>query len=113
FAPESAYSTGKKPGCQVAEFKTMVRKLHQAGIEVILDVVYNHTAEGNELGPTLSLRGIDNRTYYCLTGGPSDPGRYYANYTGCGNSLNLTNPAVIRLVMDSLRYWAETMHVDG
>ena len=109
FAPESSYGTGRRPGCQVAEFKTMVRKLHKAGIEVILDVVYNHTAEGNELGPTLSLRGIDNRTYYCLV----DPGRYYQNYTGCGNSLNLTNPAVIRLVMDSLRYWAETMHVDG
>ena len=113
FAPESAYGTGRKPGCQVAEFKTMVRKLHKADIEVILDVVYNHTAEGNELGPTLSLRGIDNRTYYCLTGGQGDPGRYYANYTGCGNSLNLTNPAVIRLVLDSLRYWTETMHVDG
>ena len=113
FAPESAYSTSKKPGCQVAEFKTLVRQLHRAGIEVILDVVYNHTAEGNELGPTLSFRGIDNRTYYCLTGGPRDPGRYYANYTGCGNSLNLTNPAVIRLVLDSLRYWVETMHVDG
>ena len=113
FAPESTYGTGSKPGCQVNEFKTLVRKLHAAGIEVILDVVYNHTAEGNELGPTLSLRGIDNRTYYCLTGGPRDPGRYYANYTGCGNSLNLTNPAVIRLVLDSLRYWTLTMHVDG
>jgi glycogen operon protein len=113
FAPESAYGTGGKPGCQVAEFKTLVRKLHAAGIEVILDVVYNHTAEGNELGPTLSFRGIDNRTYYCLTGGPHDPGRYYVNYSGCGNTLNLTNPAVIRLVMDSLRYWVETMHVDG
>jgi isoamylase len=113
FAPESTYGTGRKPGCQVTEFKTLVRKLHAAGIEVILDVVYNHTAEGNECGPTLSLRGIDNRTYYCLTGGPRDPGRYYANYTGCGNSLNLTNPAVIRLVMDSLRYWVLTMHVDG
>ncbi len=113
FAPESAYGTGTKPGCQVAEFKTLVRALHRAGIEVILDVVYNHTAEGNELGPTISLRGIDNRTYYCLTGGPAEPGRYYANYTGCGNSLKLTNPAVIRLVLDSLRYWVETMHVDG
>jgi glycogen operon protein len=113
FAPESAYGTGREPGCQVAEFKTLVRELHSAGIEVLLDVVYNHTAEGNELGPTLSLRGIDNRTYYCLTGGAEEPGRYYANYTGCGNSLNLTNPAVIRLVMDSLRYWVEVMHVDG
>jgi len=113
FAPESAFGTGKRPGSQVAEFKTLVRKLHAAGIEVILDVVYNHTAEGNELGPTLSLRGIDNRTYYCLTGGYGEPGRYYANYTGCGNSLNLTNPAAIRLVLDSLRYWVEAMHVDG
>ena len=113
FAPESSYGTGRKPGCQVAEFKTMVRKLHRAGIEVILDVVYNHTAEGNELGPTLSLRGIDNRAYYCLTGGQGEPGRYYANYTGCGNSLDLTSAPAIRLVLDSLRYWAETMHVDG
>ena len=113
FAPESGYGTGTTPGCEVAEFKTMVRALHRAGIEVILDVVYNHTAEGNELGPTLSFKGIDNRTYYCLAGGPEGPGRYYANYTGCGNSLNLTNTAVIRLVLDSLRYWTETMHVDG
>ena len=113
FAPEVAYGTGRAPGCQVAEFKTLVRELHRAGIEVILDVVYNHTAEGNELGPTLSFRGIDNPTYYCLTGGPDDPGRYYMNYTGCGNSLNLAHPHVIRLVTDSLRYWVEVMHVDG
>ncbi|MCL5966111.1 MAG: glycogen debranching protein GlgX [Deltaproteobacteria bacterium] len=113
FAPEAAYATGRFPGCQVGEFKTLVRQLHRAGIEVILDVVYNHTAEGNELGPTMCFKGIDNPTYYCLTGGPSDPGRYYMNYTGCGNSMNLAHPHVIRLVMDSLRYWVEVMHVDG
>jgi len=100
FAPESSYGTRQAPGCQVAEFKTLVRELHRAGIEVILDVVYNHTAEGNELGPTLSFRGIDNPTYYCLTGGPWEPLRYYMNYTGCGNSLNLAHPHVIRFVMD-------------
>ncbi len=113
FAPESSYAAGASPGCQVAEFKTLVRELHRAGIEVILDVVYNHTAEGNELGPTLSFKGIDNRTYYCLAGDGREPGRYYMNYTGCGNSLDLGNPAVVRLVMDSLRYWVEAMHVDG
>lgn len=113
FAPESSYGTGRFPGCEVSEFKTMVRELHKAGIEVILDVVYNHTGEGNELGPTISFKGIDNPTYYCLTGGHTDPFRYYMNYTGCGNSLNLSNTHVIRFVMDSLRYWAEVMHVDG
>ncbi|MBV6433155.1 MAG: Glycogen operon protein GlgX [Bryobacteraceae bacterium] len=113
FAPESSYSTRRSPGCQVAEFKTLVRELHRAGIKVILDVVYNHTAEGNELGPAMSFRGIDNLSYYSLTGPPDAPCRYYRNYTGCGNSLNLDNSAVIRLVMDSLRYWFETMHVDG
>jgi isoamylase len=113
FAPESSYGTGSRPGCQVVEFKTMVRELHRAGIEVILDVVYNHTAEGSELGPTLSFRGIDNPTYYCLTGSSTEPYRYYMNWTGCGNSFNLSNPHVIRLVMDSLRYWVEVMHVDG
>jgi len=113
FTPEIGYSTRRTPGCQVQEFKTLVRELHRAGIEVILDVVYNHTAEGNELGATMSLKGIDNPTYYVLTGPPGDSGRYYMNYTGCGNSLNLSNPAAIRLVMDSLRYWVQTMHVDG
>ncbi len=113
FAPESSYGTGRFPGCQVNEFKTLMRELHRAGIEVILDVVYNHSAEGNELGTTLCFKGIDNRTYYCLTGGPSEPFRYYLNYTGCGNSLNLAHPHVIRFVMDSLRYWVEAMHVDG
>ncbi len=113
FAPESAYRSGGAPGSEVAEFKTLVRELHRAGIEVILDVVYNHTSEGSELGPTLSLRGVDNATYYVLTGPPDAPGRYYENWTGCGNSLNLDNSHVIRFVMDSLRYWAEVMHVDG
>ncbi len=113
FAPESSYGSNRSPGSQVAEFKTLVRELHRAGIEVFLDVVYNHTAEGNELGPTMCFKGIDNTTYYMLTGGPADPGRYYMNYTGCGNSLNLANPHVIRVVMDSLRYWVEVMHVDG
>ena len=113
FAPESSYAAGNRPGCQVDEFKTLVRALHAAGIEVILDVVYNHTAEGNELGPTLSLKGIDNPSYYALTGQPGESGRYYMNYTGCGNSLDLRRPPAIRLVMDSLRYWAQVMHVDG
>jgi glycogen operon protein len=101
------------PGSQVAEFKTLVRELHKAGIKVILDVVYNHTGEGNEFGPTISLKGIDNPSYYFLSGPPDEPGRYYMNYTGCGNSLNFDSPAVIRLAMDSLRYWVQQMHVDG
>ena len=113
FAPESSYATGRTPGGQVAEFKTLVRALHQAGIKVILDVVYNHSGEGNELGPTLCFRGLDNPAYYFLTGPPDEPYRYYMNYTGCGNSLNFDSPAVIRLVMDSLRYWVQEMHVDG
>jgi glycogen operon protein len=113
FAPEVSYSTGRAPGSQVAEFKTLVRALHAAGIKVLLDVVYNHTGEGNELGPSLALRGIDNSSYYSLTGPPDQPRRYYMNFTGCGNSLNFESPAVIRLVMDSLRYWVEAMHVDG
>ena len=113
FAPDVSFGTGRRPGCQVEEFKTLVRELHRAGIEVILDVVYNHTGEGNELGPTFSFKGIDNPSYYVLTGGPSDPGRYYMNWTGCGNSVNLASVPAIRLVMDSLRYWVEAMHVDG
>jgi glycogen operon protein len=113
FAPESSYSTGSTPGCQVTEFKTLVRELHKAGIKVILDVVFNHTGESNELGPSLSFRGIDNPSYYSLTGPVGQSGRYYMNFTGCGNSLNFDSPAVIRLVMDSLRYWVEAMHVDG
>ena len=106
FAPEPRYlSLG-----QIAEFQHMVKRLHAAGIEVILDVVYNHTGEGNELGPTLSFRGLDNRSYYRLQ--PDNP-RYYINDTGCGNTLNLDHPMVLRMVMDSLRYWVEVMHVDG
>jgi glycogen operon protein len=111
FAPESSYAS--RPGEQVREMKTLVRELHKAGIQVILDVVYNHTGEGNELGPTVCFKGIDNPSYYALTGPEYEPGRYYMNYTGCGNSLKFDSPAVIRLVMDSLRYWVEQMHVDG
>src|SRR5574342_422329 len=94
----------------VWEFKTMVKTLHNAGIEVILDVVYNHTGEGNHLGPTLSFRGIDNATYYRLM--PDQP-RFYVDYTGCGNTLNVRHPRVLQLIMDSLRYWVLEMHVDG
>ncbi|MBU1086866.1 MAG: glycogen debranching protein GlgX [Candidatus Omnitrophica bacterium] len=116
FAPEISYSTQKQTGCQVEEFKTLVRELHKAGIEVIMDVVYNHTGEGNQLGPTLCFKGIDNPTYYSLIQNPDDPKqphRYYLNDTGCGNTFNIEHPVVMRLVLDSLRYWAETMHVDG
>jgi glycogen operon protein len=113
FAPELSYSTRRAPGGQVAEFKTLVRELHKAGIKVLLDVVYNHTGEGNEMGPTMSFRGLDNLAYYSLTGPADAPRRSYLNYTGCGNSLNFDSPAVIRLVMDSLRYWLDVMHVDG
>jgi glycogen operon protein len=110
FAPYSGYSAGGSLGEQVTEFKEMVKALHHAGIEVILDVVYNHTGEGNHLGPTLSLRGIDNSTYYRLVEG--DP-RYYMDFTGCGNSLNVRHAQVLKLIMDSLRYWVIEMHVDG
>jgi glycogen operon protein len=110
FAPESSYAASRELGGQVTEFKRMVRNLHAAGLEVILDVVYNHTAEGNELGPTLSFRGIDNRSYYRLV--PNDP-RFYTDYTGCGNTLNVMHPRVLQLIMDSLRYWVTEMHVDG
>ncbi len=113
FAPEISYSTRRAPGCQVTEFKTLVRELHRAGIEVILDVVYNHTGEGNELGPTVSFKGIDNPTYYMLTGSEEQPRRYYRNDSGCGNNLKANEPAVLRLIMDSLRYWVQEMHVDG
>jgi glycogen operon protein len=109
FAPEGAYASGGRDGGQVAEFKTMVRTLHEAGIEVILDVVYNHTAEGNQLGPTLAFRGIDNASYYRLT----EDRRYYMDYTGCGNTLNMLHPRTLQLIMDSLRYWVQEMHVDG
>ncbi len=110
FAPENDYAAKDSAGDAVAGFKTMVRNLHSAGIEVILDVVYNHTAEGNHLGPTLSFRGIDNEAYYRVS--PEDP-RYYMDYTGCGNTLRMQNPRVLQLIMDSLRYWVLEMHVDG
>jgi isoamylase len=113
FVPEQSYGSQTFPGCQVKEFKTLVKAFHAAGLEIILDVVFNHSAEGNELGPTLSFRGIDNPTYYYLTGDSGSPARYYMNYTGCGNSINLTNVPVIKFVMDCLRYWVEVMHVDG
>jgi isoamylase len=110
FAPAGRYAHAREYHDQVREFKEMVRRLHMVDIEVILDVVYNHTAEGHHLGPTLSLRGIDNPTYYRLV--PSEP-RFYVDYTGCGNSLNMVHPQTLKLVMDSLRYWVEEMHVDG
>ncbi len=110
LAPHNGYSQSAEPHGQVAEFKSMVKSLHGAGIEVILDVVYNHTAEGGALGPTLSFRGIDNAAYYRLD--DSDPS-VYLDYTGCGNSLNVRHPHALQLIMDSLRYWVLEMHVDG
>jgi isoamylase len=110
FAPHAQYSSSGQMGEQVSEFKTMVRSLHAAGIEVILDVVYNHTAEGNQLGPTLCFRGIDNLAYYRLQ--PENP-RLYLDFTGTGNTVNLLHPRALQLVMDSLRYWVLEMHVDG
>ncbi|OBI40437.1 glycogen debranching enzyme GlgX [Mycobacterium kyorinense] len=110
FAPDFKYTSSTTPGGQVQEFKAMVRALHEAGIEVILDVVYNHTAEGNHLGPTLSMRGIDNAGYYQLV---DDDRQYYMDYTGTGNSLNVGHPHTLQLIMDSLRYWVTEMHVDG
>jgi len=109
FAPHAAYSASGSRGQQVDEFKGMVKALHRAGLEVILDVVYNHTAEGNQFGPTLSFRGIDNDDYYRL----SDGGRHYTDYTGCGNTLDASRPHVLQLITDSLRYWVREMHVDG
>jgi glycogen operon protein len=109
FAPDVRYCSSGSVGQQVAEFKNMVKELHRAEIEVILDVVYNHTAEGNQLGPTLSFRGVDNSTYYRLT----EDRRFYRDYTGCGNSLNMRHPRTLQLIMDSLRYWIQEMHVDG
>jgi glycogen operon protein len=110
FAPEVRYTSQSSPLEAVREFKMMVRALHAAGFEVILDVVYNHTAEGNHLGPTLSLRGIDNASYYRLQ--PNAP-RFYEDFTGTGNTLNMRSPRVLQLIMDSLRYWVTEMHVDG
>ena len=110
LAPQNSYSSSAEPHGQVAEFKSMVKALHQAGIEVILDVVYNHTAESGALGPTLSFRGIDNAAYYRLD--DRDPATYL-DYTGCGNSINVRHPHALQLIMDSLRYWIQEMHVDG
>jgi isoamylase len=110
LAPHNEYAAAGQRGEQVAEFKSMVRALHEAGIEVILDVVYNHTAEGNHLGPVLSMKGIDNAAYYRLVG--EDP-RFYYDTTGTGNSLNVGHPHTLQLIMDSLRYWVTEMHVDG
>ncbi len=110
FAPDIRFSADKRSDESVKEFKRMVAGFHAAGLEVLLDVVYNHTAEGNQMGPTLSLRGIDNAAYYRLS--PEDK-RYYMDFTGCGNTLNLDNPRALQLIMDSLRYWVLEMHVDG
>ncbi|MHC6201938.1 glycogen debranching protein GlgX [Breznakiellaceae bacterium SP9] len=109
FAPKASYAWDKSCGGQVREFKTMVRDLHKAGIELILDIVFNHTAEGNELGPTLSFRGIDNSIYYML----DENKRYYKNYSGCGNTMNCNHPVVRAFIIDCLRYWVTEMHVDG
>ena len=110
FAPDARYSSTGVNGQQVKEFKTLVKALHREGIEVILDVVYNHTAEGNQMGPTLCFRGIDNAAYYRLL---ANDRRYYVDYTGTGNSLDMTHPRVLQIIMDSLRYWVLEMHVDG
>ncbi|WP_158019090.1 glycogen debranching protein GlgX [Mycobacterium basiliense] len=110
FAPHNQYAANRQAGSAVGEFKSMVRSLHEAGIEVILDVVYNHTAEGNRLGPTINFRGIDNAAYYRLV---DTDLRWYKDYTGTGNSLNARHPHVLQLIMDSLRYWVMEMHVDG
>lgn len=108
FAPHAAYSSDRSPLGPINEFRDMVKALHRAGIEVILDVVFNHTAEGNERGPTLCFRGIDNPSYYIL-----ERGQWYSNYTGCGNTLNANHPIVRRMIADSLKYWVREMHVDG
>ncbi|HVF54182.1 MAG TPA: glycogen debranching protein GlgX [Actinomycetota bacterium] len=110
FAPYSGYASATEPGGAASEFKEMVRALHAAGLEVILDVVYNHTSEGNHLGPTLSMKGLDNASYYRLV---EEDKRYYFDVTGTGNSLNPRHPQVLKLIMDSLRYWVVEMHVDG
>ena len=110
FAPHSTYAATGDKGQEVREFKGMVKALHRAGIEVILDVVYNHTAEGNHLGPMLCFKGVDNKSYYRLS--PEDE-RFYMDFTGTGNSLNVVHPSVLRLIMDSLRYWVIECHVDG
>ena len=110
LAPENRYAASSRPGSHVSEFKSMVKAFHRAGIEVILDVVYNHTGEGNHMGPTIGLRGVDNQAYYRLN--PGDE-RYYFDFTGTGNSLNMRHPRTVQLIFDSLRYWVGDMHVDG
>ncbi|MEP7050569.1 MAG: glycogen debranching protein GlgX [Pseudomonadota bacterium] len=110
FAPDPRFRAGNEPGAEVSQFKQLVKAMHAAGIEVILDVVYNHTAEGNHLGPTMSFRGIDNATYYRLV---EETPRFYMDYTGTGNTLNVRHPQTLQLMMDSLRYWVLDMHVDG
>lgn len=110
FSPKTGYSSDKSVGGPVREFKEMVRELHKAGIEVILDVVYNHTAEGNEYGPTFCFKGIENSIYYTL---PQNNLQYYMNFSGCGNTLNANHPVVMQFILDSLRYWVTEMHVDG
>jgi glycogen operon protein len=109
FAPKGSYSSDRSPGGQVREFKEMVRELHKAGLEVILDIVFNHTAEGNEMGPTFSFRGLDNSIYYML----DENKRYYKNYSGCGNTVNCNHPVVRDLIIECLHYWVMEMHVDG
>jgi glycogen operon protein len=109
FSPKGSYAHDRSPGGQVKEFKTMVRELHKAGLEVILDIVFNHTAEGSELGPTFSFRGLDNSIYYML----DEDRRYYKNYSGCGNTVNCNHPVVRSFILDCLRYWVMEMHVDG
>src|SRR5690606_29734353 len=110
FAPHDEYAAANEPDAVVAEFKGMVKALHAAGIAVIIDVVYNHTAEGNHLGPMLSFKGIDNAHYYKMM---EDDRQYYKDFTGCGNSLNMRHPHTLQMLMDSLRYWVLHMHVDG
>lgn len=109
FAPKGSYSSDQSPGGQVREFKEMVRELHRAGLEVILDIVFNHTAEGNEMGPTFSFRGLDNSIYYIL----NEDKRYYHNFSGCGNTVNCNHPVLRTFILDCLRYWVVEMHVDG
>ena len=109
FSPHRGYAVGTEPGDQVTEFKMLVKALHQAGIEVILDVVFNHTCEGNERGPVLSFKGLENNVYYLA----EDGGRYYKNYSGCGNTLNCNHPVVRRMIVDCLRSWVLNYHVDG
>jgi hypothetical protein len=109
FAPKASYAHSDELGRQVNEFKEMIRQLHAAGIEVILDIVFNHSGEGDQMGHTFSFRGIDNRIYYML----APERRYYMNYSGCGNTLNCNHPVVRGMIIDALRYWVQEMHIDG